>query len=286
MNAIISLTYYVEGDAFLSRNSQVQVYDVLEEPVSTFENDFDGAAMTFARQGFNIYQADGFDSKALHTLHPYESNMEAIAVLQQPITISEGIRLNFDQIVLTEPIFDDVIIEGTVDNGATWIRIDTYDARLEEAWERAYDENGEGTADLIKPYSIDLTDFYRNNEVVYLRFRQISDSSITAWGWMVDNVRINSTLTSAPLLPATVALANYPNPFSEVTTITYSLAEKSEVTAELYSVGGQLVRSLIQSSQGAGDHSYQVNTSDLESGTYLCQFKVNGAEKTLKWIKK
>ncbi len=48
---------------------------------------------------------------------------------------------------------------------------------------------------------------------------------------------------------------NYPNPFNPETTISYSLKENQNVKIEIYNVKGQLVRTLVNQPQTAGDHT-------------------------------
>ncbi len=48
---------------------------------------------------------------------------------------------------------------------------------------------------------------------------------------------------------------NYPNPFNPTTTISYSIAEPSQVTIELFNINGQKVRSLVDCFESSGTHS-------------------------------
>ena len=58
-----------------------------------------------------------------------------------------------------------------------------------------------------------------------------------------------------PLQPVSFALGqNYPNPFNPTTTIRYSLAKKSDVALEIYTVLGQHVRTLFSGAQTTGEY--------------------------------
>ncbi len=48
---------------------------------------------------------------------------------------------------------------------------------------------------------------------------------------------------------------NYPNPFNPSTTIAYALASKSAVTIQIFNILGQLVTTLVQTEQPAGNYS-------------------------------
>jgi hypothetical protein len=70
--------------------------------------------------------------------------------------------------------------------------------------------------------------------------------------------------------PVSFALEqNYPNPFNPSTVIKYSLAERSNVTLDVYDVLGKKVASLINSNQEAGTHQINFDASNLASGFYV-----------------
>ena len=77
------------------------------------------------------------------------------------------------------------------------------------------------------------------------------------------------------LLPAVTSLEqNYPNPFNPTTTISYTLAENSNVALEIFNLKGQRIRVLRQGKQNAGKHQLLWNGTDdkgmaVGSGIYL-----------------
>ena len=297
VEAQIKATSFAEEELFKSSTTTL-IFDVDEDPITEYSNNFDDGQSDFARLGFNAFQEVGFADQALHSPHPYPgNNQEFIAIFQKPITVGTNNSIfSFDEIVLVEPgdseefgsqdFYDFVTIEGTSDNGKTWTTLDGYDSRRSNDWLGAYNDEAVGVPSLIESHSIDLRDFYNGGDIVYLRFRLVSDPLAEGWGWMIDNIVLASEITAVKEISAEVELQSYPNPFSNSTILRYTLAEKSEVIAELYSVNGKQVSTLIQAKQGAGTHTYQVNTTRLEAGIYFCRFKVNGAEKTFKWVKK
>ena len=60
------------------------------------------------------------------------------------------------------------------------------------------------------------------------------------------------TVRTQPVIKQTALLQNYPNPFNPETWIPYELAEDVDVSVEIYTVGGQLVRRLALGSQKRG----------------------------------
>ena len=66
---------------------------------------------------------------------------------------------------------------------------------------------------------------------------------------------------------------NYPNPFNPITTIKYSLPEKSNVKISIYNMNGRKVETLIKTSKEAGYHQIKWNASDVASGVYF--YRIN-----------
>lgn len=63
---------------------------------------------------------------------------------------------------------------------------------------------------------------------------------------------------------------NYPNPFNPSTTISYLLAEKSQVTLKIYNILGQEIEKLVDEEQTAGLQKIKWNAGRYASGIYFC----------------
>jgi hypothetical protein len=74
------------------------------------------------------------------------------------------------------------------------------------------------------------------------------------------------------------SLSNYPNPFRNSTTISYSLPEQGHVTLVLTNMYGETLKTLVNADQIAGTHQILVNPADLNlsSGVYLYKIEING----------
>ena len=71
--------------------------------------------------------------------------------------------------------------------------------------------------------------------------------------------------------------SNYPNPFSKVTTLEYSLPVDGKVTLNLYNNLGQLVSVLVDADQSAGQHNFRYESNTLQPGIYVAKLRlVNG----------
>jgi hypothetical protein len=75
-------------------------------------------------------------------------------------------------------------------------------------------------------------------------------------------------------------LRNYPNPFNAVTKIYYTLPEPAEVTLNIYTIKGALVKTLVSDRQPAGYYGLNWNGTDnagnnVSSGIYIYQLRAN-----------
>ncbi|UCH66091.1 MAG: T9SS type A sorting domain-containing protein, partial [Ignavibacterium sp.] len=70
--------------------------------------------------------------------------------------------------------------------------------------------------------------------------------------------------------------ANYPNPFNAFTRINFSLPEKTQVTAKVINMLGQVVDVIADNqSFGRGEHNIIWDAGNFGSGVYLFQISSN-----------
>jgi hypothetical protein len=80
-------------------------------------------------------------------------------------------------------------------------------------------------------------------------------------------------------IPETFALQqNYPNPFNPSTTISFSLAERTNVSITIFDMGGRIVNTLVNGQKGAGAHNVTWQAVDssgesLPTGVYFYTMK-------------
>lgn len=67
----------------------------------------------------------------------------------------------------------------------------------------------------------------------------------------------------------------FPNPFTDHTTITFTLPESSEVSAKIFDQPGRKVLDIPGKRYEKGLQSYEINTPDLSSGVYYIELLVN-----------
>ena len=86
-------------------------------------------------------------------------------------------------------------------------------------------------------------------------------------------------------LPISFKVAqNYPNPFSERTSITFSIPAPSQVSLEIYNLQGQLIARPVESSFLAGRHMVEFDAGHLSPGVYFYTLSAGGSHETRKMV--
>lgn len=213
-----------------------EIYSPIKDTIIDFDNT--NAGNFFVLDGLTIDQPTNFDSKALHSPHPYEEGqnfkegeINYVAILQIPIVLDDdSTKISIDEIVIVEPgtagnvfgdaeFWDYVIIEGSKDTGKTWIEFeDGYDCSISTTFTDAYDAGQDGDESMYLNHKIDLleTGNFNAGDTVLIRFRLWSDPSAVGWGWAVDNIEIQKEEAILPTVPTSLAT-------TEITDTTISL---------------------------------------------------------------
>jgi hypothetical protein len=86
------------------------------------------------------------------------------------------------------------------------------------------------------------------------------------------NITLHDNVT--PILPAMTEMTKaYPNPFNNITSITYLVSKSEDVKIEIYNLKGQVVRSLVSGTKNPGSYSLKWNGNNdkgrsVSSGVY------------------
>ncbi len=88
-----------------------------------------------------------------------------------------------------------------------------------------------------------------------------------------------SSAEGESFVPKTFLYNNYPNPFNPSTTISYSLAEASDVKLQIFDITGQVIKELVNGYQNSGSYSVMWegkadNGNTACSGVYFCLLSV------------
>ena len=76
----------------------------------------------------------------------------------------------------------------------------------------------------------------------------------------------------------------FPNPFSNTTTISYTLPEESIVKISIYDVLGQKITTLIDKTQNPGQYNIKFDGAALMQGIYFCRFEANNCFAVMKLV--
>lgn len=71
-----------------------------------------------------------------------------------------------------------------------------------------------------------------------------------------------------------LSLINYPNPFNGYTMLEYNLPVAGKVTVQVYNSLGQLVKSVVNANQNAGNYSIRMESNDLMPGIYIAKLRL------------
>ena len=138
-------------------------------------------------------------------------------------------------------------------------------------------------------YSYDL-DAYANQSIRVA----IQCVSSDAFVFFVDDFAVTApegTPNNEDITPVTVTSlnSNYPNPFNPETTISYDMKSGGNVAIEVYNILGQKVKTLVNETKTAGNHTVVWNGSNdnndkVASGIYFYKMKTDSYSKTYKMI--
>ena len=208
-------------------------------PVTSYTSDFRSNTDDFFSSHFSVSPISGFSGYALHTRPPYPvSAMEKekhniVAQLKYPVIIQEDGHLTFDEIVLVEPgeqpdaegipvLWDYVIVEASNNNGRTWLPLtEKYNSGMNTNWYTAFTKsfsNNESTAKPQQSMFVNRTIQLTKNtgleagDTAIFRFRLASDNSVTGFGWVIDNIKIQEFQDNNENLYAEGSFLLYPNP--------------------------------------------------------------------------
>ena len=78
----------------------------------------------------------------------------------------------------------------------------------------------------------------------------------------------------------------YPNPFSNVMNVRYSLSKASSVSITMVDMMGRTIRSIVNDQQLSGQYNYQVDPAGLSSGMYILRVVIDGKVAPIQMIKK
>jgi hypothetical protein len=76
----------------------------------------------------------------------------------------------------------------------------------------------------------------------------------------------------------------YPNPFTEQTTVSYTLTTTSNVNIEVYNFVGEKVQTIVNEAKGAGKHNAIFSNTNMAKGIYFIRVTAGNQQKMMKVI--
>jgi len=71
------------------------------------------------------------------------------------------------------------------------------------------------------------------------------------------------------IIPSSITVSNFPNPFNNSTIIQFELAEQGNIALDLYNTIGEKIETLSDGYKQAGNYEIHLNASSLSSGVYF-----------------
>jgi hypothetical protein len=114
-----------------------------------------------------------------------------------------------------------------------------------------------------------------------LQMRSVNSDGSSDWSETITF----TTSSESDEIPAEIILEqNYPNPFNLGTTIRYGIPENEPVLLEVFNLLGKKIEILVNEQRTAGFHNVNFNATNLSSGIYIYQLKVNNQIRTKKMM--
>ncbi len=303
---IVATDKSIQGNQGFSPETGFYTLPITQIPefITSYETTYVSGVNEFKLNGFDIKTAKGFEDPALQSEHPYANGgentwLDFTAELIFPVKIDENHHyISFDEIALVEPgetgsnygdedFYDYVIVEGSTDNGLTWLPFEGgWDCRLHNEWAQAYNQsqyfdNFEALyqMNLFRNHQIDLTasgDF-KPGEIIKIRFRLHSDPYAVGWGWAIDNLKIQTTGLAAPNIEK-ASLKVSPNPVNNNEFRINGLNDEIEII-KLFNTNGRLIHQ-----QTSNIDKNKISIPEFRNGMYILYIQTHKKQYTTKLI--
>ncbi len=252
----------------------IETTEKITNNLGTFFPSFEGIEYEFT--GFGWFQGWN-DGETLDFAQEYENNLSLLLA---------DIRKDLKSPNLPIVIANSGHYGDNRNHGDPWLhKIQDYIVPAQEAV--ACDFSYEGNVGYVDTrdyyYAVDQSPddalhHFNNNALSYLHIGQNMGFSMikAVAGNAICDVGVNNE-DIRPNVPSFINLSqNYPNPFNPNTVISYSLSTNSTVELSIYDIMGKKVATLVNEYKNAGMYDVNFNASDLSSGIYMYQLKIDG----------
>jgi hypothetical protein len=229
------------------------------------------------------------ESESLTLNYANTMEVESSTDFELPIRTAMDMQVGAVSLILNYPS-DQLEVMGVylTDNPAIPVDYEVYGDELRIAWFSVtpiYLNNGDEliTLQLKSAAPLSMETMYFSlaadplNELANGQYSVINPAVLT-----VDVVKAAGLGIYNPYITSDeLTMSNYPNPFNEITTITYILPVDGKATLDIYDLVGNKVRTLVDEIQTAGEYKVKVNLHALQLGSYTATLKLQSTESTV-----
>jgi len=100
--------------------------------------------------------------------------------------------------------------------------------------------------------------------------------------WENNGMYVLGSVDVKAILPQTIRLNAFPNPFNPVTTLSFAVPNKGMLQLSIYNISGQLMAELAHEYRTSGNVEYIWDAANHPSGVYLARLNINNTIYTQK----
>ncbi len=285
-NKAVKLVSYTAGNPVFTNSQDFEHLSLKTSSVEEHSDNFNNAS-NLILDGLSISGFGSNNDFALQSPHNYGLDTELIAIISQPIIVSGTNSIfYYSDIAVVEPAdggtsfgevaFNDYVVVEATKDGLNWMPIeDGYNASANANWEAAFNGSSEINSALFVDHSIDLTNNYAVGDTLLFRFRLLSNSDTFAWGWVIDDIYIQTEPLGLEKPSEVSSYKIYPVPSNGKFTMDYQLIAKSEVSLEIMSITGQKIKAYDLGQKTSGNYRFKLENYNLENGVYIFSLRTN-----------
>lgn len=259
---------FFAGEIFGEAVTSIQVGQFLLQ--ESFEGSWPPAGWSVNTPVYGWYRTDKAAKSGNYAAAVRHYHTQGPAILESPqINLTGGEKMEFYW------MDRDADVTKVIGLDSTYLEI-----YADSQWQLLKVNSAENIQPTFVKEEIDLNAF--SGKTVKFRWRDITDETIYTQGCVLDDIRIGKGFTGineSNHRPEKISISNYPNPFNPTTRISYTLPIANNVKLSIYNVRGELVKTLINSRQMAGEHSVVFDGAALNSGVYF--YKLETKEQSI-----
>jgi hypothetical protein len=233
-----------------------------------------------------------FQNGALHSTIDYpvgfglENASQLYCLLKKSILVNtDNPVITFDEIALLDPN-DHMIVEASKDEGQNWIALtEKYNSQSQAGWTGPWLNNKKADSTMYRQRTIQLTDFgdIEDGDKLLIRFKLYTNKTISGWGWAMDNLKIQSPVTSIESPDLENFFSISPNPANHTLALKVERPLTDPMHVSIIDMNGKIVTLLNMDNPGeTAEQNLQV--SDWPSGMYILRATVGPAVRYVKVI--